>query len=99
MVHTDQIGHLIVNNEDQGLLEINAAIGPFWGDMLELGNNLCKISDNGLNCLSTRWLGGVEIEYAKFVDEKGECVYLRNWSYFTFTQLKIIHQKNNFSTK
>ena len=78
MVHTDQIGHLIVNNEDQGLLEINAAIGPFWGDMLELGNNLCKISDNGLNCLSTRWLGGVEIEYAKFVDEKGECVYLRN---------------------
>ena len=22
--------------------------------------------------------GGVEIEYAKFVDEKGECVYLRN---------------------
>ena len=78
MVHTDQIGHLIVNNEDQGLLEINAAIGPFWGDMLELGNNLCKISDNGLNCLSIRWLGGVEIEYAKFVDEKGECVYLRN---------------------
>ena len=78
MIHTDQIGHLIVNNEDQGLLEINAAIGPFWGDMLELGNNLCKISDNGLNCLSTRWLGGVEIEYAKFVDEKGECVYLRN---------------------
>ena len=78
MVHTDQIGHLIVNNEDQGLLEINAAIGPFLGDMLELGNNLCKISVNGLNCLSTRWLGGVEIEYAKFVDEKGESVYLRN---------------------
>lgn len=78
IVHTDQIGHLIVNNEDQGLLGINAAIGPFWGNMLELGNNLCKISDNGLNCLSIRWLGGVEIEYAKFVNDMGGTVYLRN---------------------
>jgi len=78
IVHMDQIGHLIVNNEDQGLLGINAAIGPFWGNMLELGNNLCKISDNGLNCLSIRWLGGVEIEYAKFVNDMGGTVYLRN---------------------
>lgn len=79
IVHTDQIGHLIVDNEDQGLLEINAAIGPFWGNMLELGNNLCELSDKeGLNCLTIRWLGGVEIENVKFVDEKGETVYLRN---------------------
>ncbi len=79
IVHTDQIGHLIVDNEDQGLLEINAAIGPFWGDMLELGNNLCELSvDDGLNCLPVRWLGGVEIENAKFVNEKGGTIYLRN---------------------
>ncbi len=79
IAHTDQIGHLIVDNEDQGLLEINAAIGPFWGNMLELGNNLCELStDDGLNCLPIRWLGGVEIENAKFVNEKGETIYLRN---------------------
>ena len=79
VVHTNQIGHLIVDGEDQGALEINAAIGPFWGYMLELGNNLCKLSgDNGLSCLPIRWLGGVEIENLKFVSENGKTIYLKD---------------------
>ena len=78
-VYMNQIGHLLVDNEDQGALDINAAIGPFWGNMLELGNNLCELSDEGvLNCLQIRWLGGTEMNNAKFVDEKGENVYLRD---------------------
>lgn len=79
IVHTNQIGHLIVDGEDQGILEINAAIGPFWGNMLELGNNLCELSDDdGFDCLTIRWLGGIEMENAKFVDEKGETIYLKD---------------------
>jgi hypothetical protein len=70
---------LIVDNKDQGMLKINAAIGPFWGNMLELGNNLCVLSDEeGLNCLQIRWLGGIEMNNAKFVDEKGVNVYLKD---------------------
>ena len=73
--NADQIGHLLVNGVDQGMLKINAAIGPFWGNMLELGNNLCELSDEGiLKCLSVRWLGGTE--KAKFVDENGNIVCL-----------------------
>lgn len=73
--NADQIGHLLVNGVDQGMLKINAAIGPFWGNMLELGNNLCELSDEGmLKCLSVRWLGGTE--KAKFVDENGNTIYL-----------------------
>ena len=73
--NADQIGRLLVNGVDQGKLEINAAIGPFWGDMLELGNNLCELADGGLlKCLPVRWLGGAG--NAKFVDENGNTVYL-----------------------
>lgn len=78
IIRTEQIGHLIVDNVDQGKLDINAAIGPFWGNMLELGNNLCKLSDGGfLECLQVRWLGGKEVNDAEFVDENGNSVYLR----------------------
>ena len=78
VIHTDQIGHLIVDNVDQGKLEINAAIGPFWGNMLELGNNLCKLSNDGsLECLQVRWLGGKDVKDAEFIDEEGKSVFLR----------------------
>lgn len=56
-----QIGLLIVDGIDQGELEKNAAIGPFWGNMLELGNDLCELTNEGmLNCAHIHWIGGLE---------------------------------------